>query len=69
MGQTRKGCWVVHGREGVYYRKPIATKELENRTELSDGAGPFADTREKKSEKRIRKRWKTNRRRSNKVLW
>ena len=47
MGQTRKGCWVVHGREGVYYRKPIATKELENRTELSDGAGPFADTREK----------------------
>jgi hypothetical protein len=48
MGQTVKGCWVVHGRKGVYFRKPIATKVLENRTELSDGGGPFADTREKK---------------------
>ena len=39
-GQNRRGCWVVQGREGVYFRKPIE--------ELSDGRGPFADEREKK---------------------
>ena len=47
FGQTQRGCWVVHGRQGVFFRQPIAEKVLENRTEVSDGAGPFADVREK----------------------
>ena len=47
-GKPVKGCWQTSGREGVYTRKSIANKILENRTEISDGAGPFAANREKK---------------------
>ncbi len=48
FGKTVKGCWQTSGREGVYTRKSIANKILENRTEISDGKGPFAANREKK---------------------
>lgn len=46
FGKKRKGCWQAVGREGVFTRKPIATKLLETRCRESDGQGPFAAKRE-----------------------
>ena len=48
FGQNMKGCWQLVGRQGVYTRTPISNKILESHTEVSDGVGPFAVSREKK---------------------